>query len=196
MPDKKYHTILADPPWNESGGGKCKRGADRHYPLMHVKQIAQVMSMCGEYKSADADCHLYLWATNNFLPDALWLMGTLGFRYVTNTVWVKVWERSEDDDESVIAGRKPLDIVRERLQLGLGQYQRGAHELLFFGTRGITFLPITVDRLPSVVFAERGKHSQKPESFYSLIEARSRGPYLEMFARNKRDGWNSWGNEV
>ena len=167
-----YGTILMDPPWYETGGGKIKRGADRHYPLVKTPDLPRVIIQSPEWNPAD-DCHLYMWATNSFLADAIWLMGTLGFKYKTNVVWTK-------------EGRK-----------GLGQYFRGQHELLLFGVRGRGYNVKTDDKtIGSWVHAPRGKHSQKPSEFYDLIEARSQGPYLELFARSDRDGWISWGNEV
>ena len=167
-----YGTILMDPPWYETGGGKIKRGADRHYQLVKTPDLPRVIIQSPEWNPAD-DCHLYMWATNSFLADAIWLMGTLGFKYKTNVVWTK-------------EGRK-----------GLGQYFRGQHELLLFGVRGRGYNGKTDDKtIGSWVHAQRGKHSQKPSEFYDLIEARSQGPYLELFARSDRDGWISWGNEV
>ena len=167
-----YGTILMDPPWYETGGGKIKRGADRHYPLVKTPDLPRVIIQSPEWNPAD-DCHLYMWATNSFLADAIWLMGTLGFKYKTNVVWTK-------------EGRK-----------GLGQYFRGQHELLLFGVRGRGYNVKTDDKtIGSWGHAPRGKHSQKPSEFYDLIEARSQGPYLELFARSDRDGWISWGNEV
>lgn len=77
--DKKYSIIYADPPWNESGGGKIKRGADRHYPLMKTKDIAELPVQ----SIADTNCHLYLWTTNTFLPDSLKVMEIWGFNYKT-----------------------------------------------------------------------------------------------------------------
>lgn len=65
---KKYEIIYADPPWYESGGGKIKRGADRHYPLMKTKDI-----MALNVPSAE-NAHLYLWVTNNFMADGLKVM--------------------------------------------------------------------------------------------------------------------------
>lgn len=168
---KKYPTILMDPPWNERGGGKIKRGADKHYPLVKTEDMPSVIYQSGVWYPA-TDCHLYMWATNSFLADAIWLMGAMGFKYKTNVVWTKD-------------------------RIGLGQYFRGQHELLLFGVRGSGFKVKTDDRtLRSWVHAVRGPHSTKPPAFYDLIEARSTGPYLEMFARNTRDGWDSWGNEV
>ena len=82
----KYKTIYADPPWNEVGGGKkYKRGADRHYPLMKTKDIIALPVQ----DIADTNCHLYLWVTNNFLPDGLQVMQAWGFRYITTITWMK-----------------------------------------------------------------------------------------------------------
>ena len=78
---KKYKTIYVDPPWNEAGGGEIKRGADRHYSLMTTKEI---MNLPVQNLIDDKGCHLYLWTTNNFLPDALKVMDFWGFTYKTN----------------------------------------------------------------------------------------------------------------
>ena len=75
----KYKTIYADPPWKETGGGKIRRGADAHYPLMSTKEIMALPVA----DLADENCHLYLWTTNNFLPDALKVMEAWGFHYKT-----------------------------------------------------------------------------------------------------------------
>jgi len=79
---------------------------------------------------------------------------------------------------------------------GLGQYARGSHEILLFGTRGKAHMPPTDVRPKSVQFAPISEHSAKPELFYDIIEACSPGPRLEMFARNARPGWAAFGNEV
>lgn len=171
--NRSFATILMDPPWNERGGGKkYKRGADRHYPLLRTQEMPAVIYGSGVFNPAE-HAHLYMWATNSFLPDALWLMKCLGFKYKTNVVWVKEGN------------------------IGLGQYFRGQHELLLFGVRGRGPLVRTERRnLPSVLQAPRGRHSAKPPESHELIEARSNGPYLEMFARCQRHGWTSWGNEA
>ncbi len=176
---KRFATQLMDPPWPENGGGKCKRGADRHYPTMSVRSIYQTIVTCPVWRPAD-DAHLYMWVTNNYLPDGLRLMSDLGFRYVTNICWVK--------DKS-----------------GLGQYFRGQHELMLFGVRGDGYavrtgqrdLTTVEDSLADDILIghTRGKHSAKPEVFRELIEARSKGPYVEIFARSKRPGWTVWGND-
>ncbi len=169
-----YRCILMDPPWNERGGGQIKRGADRHYPLLKTKDMPQVIYQSGVWKPAE-NCHLWVWATNNFLPDALWLIDALGFRYLTNAVWVKH-------------------------RIGLGQYLRGRHELLLLAVRGSGPAARTERKDLSTLIATRSPldrvHSAKPDESYTLIEGRSLGPRLEMFARNNRVGWDSWGNEL
>jgi len=163
-----YKTICIDPPWNETGGGRIKRGADRHYSLLKDHEILQEIIKSGVF-DPDENCHLYLWVTNNFLESGLLLMKALGFRYVTNLVWVKD-------------------------RIGLGQYFRGQHELLLFGVKGR--LPAKVKNVPTVILAARSEHSRKPEVAYAMMEAVSHPPRLEMFARRRRLGWYVWGDEV
>lgn len=172
-----YSTVLADPPWPESGGGKVKRGADRHYPLMRIDDIAKLPVR----DIARPDAHLYLWATNNHLPGALEVMRAWGFRYVTNVCWGKV---------------SATGVVQQ----GLGQYFRGAHELLLFGVRGKVPYRTLPDgkraQHPTLVLAPRGEHSRKPDVFHEVIEKVSPGPYVELFARRARPGWAVWGNQA
>ncbi len=179
----RYKTILADPPWMERGAGKTKRGADRHYPLMHTRDIAALQP--GRLAHPEG-AHLWLWVTNNFLADGLEVMRAWGFRYVSNCAWVKTG--AEQLAEGIT------------LQQGLGQYIRGSHELCLFGVRGT--LPYKLDQdgkrcqTPSVWVARRGRHSAKPDVSYEAIERVSHGPRLEMFCRSPRPGWDVWGNEV
>lgn len=178
--DKSYRTILADPPWEERGGGRICRGAQRHYELMAVPEIIDYLRQV----PIAADAHLYLWATNNHLPEALSVMEALGFTYKTNLAWVK----SRNTNGGIT------------LQIGLGQYFRGAHELLLFGTRGRQPYKRTMGggrlTIPSVILAPRTEHSRKPEGQYGIIEAQSYPPYIEAFARSRRDGWDVIGNEA
>lgn len=170
---KKFKTILLDPPWNERGGGKIKRGADKHYPVMKTPEIICTILQSTHWNEIDENAHMYLWVTNNFLEDGLFVMKSLGFRYVTNIVWIKD-------------------------RIGLGQYARGKHEILLFGTRGEKHTLVKKDNnsLTSVIEAKRNKHSKKPDESFEWIESRSYGPYLELFSRSKREGWVVWGNEI
>jgi len=181
FPRKLYSTILADPPWQERGGGRVKRGADRHYPLLSVDEICALRVS----ELAASDAHLYLWATNNFLEEAFRVVRAWRFRFVTCITWGKV--------------------SNGRIQTGLGQYFRGASEQLLFCSRG--HLPYRKQPAGSanagkraqgatLVLEPRGKHSAKPERFRQMIELVSPGPYLELFARSTAPGWDSWGNQV
>lgn len=187
---KQYHTIVLDPPWLERGGGKIKRGADRHYSLLPTKDILLVIAKSGFFRPAD-HAHAYMWVTNNFLPDGIWLMQQLGFDYKTNIGWAKT-------------------------RAGVGQYFRGKHELILFGIRGkgkdesvysgrkdiVSWWDASSDE-DTYIEAEHvrsgGKrvHSAKPAVFYDLVESRSKGPYIDMFSRYRHnEKWDCWGNEA
>lgn len=190
---KKYRTILMDPNWNEQGGGKCKRGADRHYKVTTLKDIYQTIRLCPMFAHED-DAHLYLWVTDNHLPDGLELMRLLDFRYIRTLPWIKFRDQNFIDMLSI----GPSDTSLEKqLQIGIGQYFRGSSELLLFGVHG-NGKAVCTDRkdISNVILARRTAHSRKPESSYQKIEARSKGPYLEMYARRMRQGWDVWGDEV
>lgn len=153
------------------GGGKIKRGANKHYPVMKVKDI-----MALDVPSAD-NAHLYLWVTNNFLPDGLKVMEAWGFKYKTMITWVKD-------------------------RFGLGQYFRGQTEHCLFGVKGmIPYKIVEEKRQQGVTFfsATRKEHSQKPDEMRQLIEKvsdREGFNKLEMFAREASPGWDLWGNEL
>jgi N6-adenosine-specific RNA methylase IME4 len=116
---------------------------------------------------------LFLWAVNCLLPEALEVISAWGFTYKTNLVWVKP-------------------------SIGLGNWARNRHELLLFATRGQIDLPDPEQKPDSVIEADRGRHSQKPEQAYQLIEtAYPHLSKLELFARGSpRPGWQTWGNQA
>jgi N6-adenosine-specific RNA methylase IME4 len=187
----RYRCILIDPPWPEYGGGKSKRGADRHYPLLSVRKIA---ALPVEELAAD-DAHLWLWSTGNFLAHAIDCARGWGFRYVNFRPWVKA-------DRAIMVGsyvdEMPADAQRREVVIpqraGLGQYMRCDAEILLFCVRGLALMPRHKPR--QTIYAPRGRHSAKPACVYADIERMSPGPRLEMFARQKREGWHAWGNEV
>ena len=170
--EKRYKCLLADPPWNEQGGGKSTRGAQRHYALLKTTDIIRVMQEAPVWKPDLSGCLLWLWATSNFLPDALHVMKELNFKYVTSLVWVKTGSP------------------------GLGQRTRQRHELLLLGRMGKVPVPTPPNRPDSVLEAPRTKHSEKPKQSYVLIEKACEGPRAELFCRNPREGWDCWGNEI
>lgn len=198
----KYRCILLDPPWLERGGGKSIRGAQRHYPLMKPHQILEAVLQCPLWHPDDEGAHLWLWSTDNYLPDALDLMRGLGFRYIRTMVWAKLAPPREnklldllaDSEREFCAIVDDFEAEFRRIQIGLGQYLRGAHEPCLLGVRGR--LPAEVRNVPSLILAPRTEHSRKPEAAYRAIEAVSPGPRLELFARRQREGWDVWGDEI
>jgi len=196
-----YGTILLDPPWQEHGGGKSKRGCRRHYPTLPTAEMPAVIRGSGKFLPSERGCHLWMWVTDNFLTDGLWLIDQLGFRYVRTFQWIKlkavtIIPCTTDDAERGYVEANALEAARNALQYGLGQYGRGAHEMILLSVRGPTRLPGTANRQPSVFFATRTQHSRKPDEAFELIHYTSPGPRIEFFARAARDGWDAWGNEV
>lgn len=162
-----YHTMLADPPWWEVGGGKIKRGADRHYALLKTPEIIEVLR---QVPMAE-DAHLYLWVTNNHLLDGLQVIEALGFRYITNLVWVKD-------------------------SIGLGRYFRGQYELCLFAVWGKTLMKAEPTNVSTVINAKKREHSRKPDEVYPIVERTSFPPFVEVFARTRRAGWDVVGNQA
>lgn len=173
MDMQKFKTIYADPPWFEMGGGQIKRGANAHYELMRTIDICN-LQIDGRHVSwlADDNAHLYLWVTNNFLADGLRVMDAWGFQYKTCITWVKD-------------------------RIGLGQYFRGQTEHLLFGVKGmVPYKKINGKRAQgkTYYYYPKSEHSRKPHEFYNMIEHVSSPPFIELFARNKHEGWESWGD--
>lgn len=197
-----YRTVMADPPWNEAGGGQIRRGANRHYPLMKTRDICALPVSSW----AAADAHLYLWVTNNFLEDGFEVMKAWGFRYITKIEWFK-----GGHDEALLDGcltsewlndearAAAMNLADNELQMGIGQYFRGVTESCLFGVRGqceYRTLPDGKRAQGRTGFhAPRGQHSAKPEKMRQMVERVSHPPYLEMFARRPVEGWDLWGNE-
>lgn len=173
IPDGVFATITADPPW-KYGNTATRGAAEDHYPTLSVEELC-ALNVDGRYvyECAGDNAHLYLWTTNGFLRESFDVLDAWGFIYKTTLTWVKP-------------------------QLGIGNYFRGGTEHVLFGVRGS--LAVLDSNQPNWFQVERGRHSQKPDRFYELVERVSPGPYLELFARRDmfgaRAGWTPWGNEA
>lgn len=189
-----YRCIAMDPPWPERGGGKSKRGADRHYPVMSVAGIVKLVASSEPLARVAPSAHAWVWVTDNYLRGGLDVLDACGFRYVRTLCWVKA--HADDDGRIGFDGPCTTFDMHRALQVGLGQYLRGSHELCLLGVRGDDMRPAPANRMPSVIFAPRGRHSEKPDAAYDVIEKASPGPRVEMFARAARPGWDVWGNEA
>lgn len=174
----RFQTILADPPWQfENRTGKMAPEHKRlsRYPTLGLEDIKAI-------RVADAaaePAHLYLWVPNALLAEGLEVMKAWGFTYKTNLVWYKIRKDGGPD------GR------------GVGFYFRNVTELVLFGIRGKNARTLSPGRSQvNIIASQKREHSRKPDELYGLIEACSPGPYLELFARGNRPGWQQWGNQV
>jgi len=166
---KKYHVIYADPPWpiSETQWDKWESRITDKYPTMTMDEIKGLpVKMI-----AAENCALLMWTTNTFLHDAFHVLDAWGFKYYCTIVWDK----------------------------GGGWTQDGFHknaEFLLFAYKGKMIVEQTGDSIPTVFYEKKQEHSKKPDSIRKLIEDKIIGNRLEMFAREKYDGWDCWGNEV
>ena len=164
LPNKKYKTILADPPWKYGKG--FGYGAGEYYPLM---TIGEIIGLNIGNRIADENCHLYLWCPNSMLQQGLDVMKAWGFIFKTVITWVK--------HRSIF-----------------GYYFKGQSEQLLFGVKGK--LPPQDRCQVTIINGRIREHSRKPDEQYNIIEKVSPNPRLELFARNKRNGWDVQGNEI
>lgn len=191
----KFDVIVVDPPW--SYGSTTEARTARYRTQLAAQQYGVVGSDAGtevnrrtgegveniaslipmDDIAADQSA-LFLWTTNPKLPFAFALMERWGFTYKTTLTWVKITKA-----EQIMVG-------------GMGWFFRGATEHVLFGTRLGFGIPAELRR-PNVFYAQRSKHSAKPDEFYSLVEDVTPGhARLDCFARRWRPGWWAWGNEV
>jgi len=170
---KKYQIIYADPPWNYADQG-CQGTMANHYKGMKIEDICALPIK----ELADKDCILFLWATYPFLPEALRVIGAWGFTYKTIAFqWLK------------------LNKMGQGEFYGLGRWTRGNTEPCLLAVKG------KPKRISSAVFQlikqPLTRHSQKPEEAREkIIKLVGDLPRIELFARQKTEGWDVWGNEV
>jgi len=174
---KRYGAILADPPWrfmNRTGKVAPEHLRLARYETMDLDAIKALP--IGELSAEKS--HLYLWVPNALLPEGLEVMKAWGFDYKGNIVWHKVRKDGGPD------GR------------GVGFYFRNVTELVLFGVKGnLRTLPPGRSQV-NILRTQKREHSRKPDELYKIIEECSLGPFLELFARARREGWDQWGNEL
>lgn len=173
MPMFSYDVVMADPPWsfeNWSEGGNSKN-AKAQYDCMPIDDIKRLP--VGHL--AAGDCWLWLWATYPMLPDAIEVMNAWGFKYVTAGPWVKRGASG-------------------KLAMGTGYVLRSCSEIFLIGKNGE---PRTHARdVRNVLEAPRREHSRKPDEAYAMAEKLfGPGRRADLFSRETRPGWTSWGNE-
>ena len=182
LPNQKFAVIYADPPWSfkswsEKGQG---RAPDKHYPTMDVRRMKKMPVK----ELAQKDCVLLMWATMPMLPQAMQLIEAWGFKYKTVAfTWMKRNKKTPS-----------LFIDASDIFAGTGYWTRANAELVLLATRGHPRR--THADVAQAIFAPVRQHSRKPDETYERIERLLKGPYVELFARTKREGWVSWGNQV
>lgn len=185
-----YNVIYADPPWEQkagrplSGGYKTEDGKQVFNPKGNKSEPLPYPTMCLEaikalpIKSLAAkDAHLYIWVTNKYLMEVGEIVKAWGFKYLTTLVWCK----------------KPIGD-------GMGGTYKVSTEFLVFATRGKLKAQKGIN---GTWFDVKRKyvngypcHSKKPDFFRDMIASVSDGTKLELFAREKHEGWDTWGNEL
>lgn len=162
--------LCADPPW--SFGDKlpgASRGAEKNYRVLTLDEIKRF-----ELPPIADDAYLFMWRVSSQVEEAYEVVRAWGFVPKSEIVW-----------EKLTASGKPW--------FGMGRHVRASHETAIVAVRG---KPKPRSRSVRSRFAAvAGRHSEKPEAFYDLIEQLAEGPYVELFARRARPGWTCLGDQ-
>ena len=173
--NKKYGVIYADPPWTfktYSNKGK-DRSPEQHYDVLSHSGICRLP--VGDL--ATVDSVLLMWVIDPLLDKAFEVIDAWGFKYKTVAfTWAKT------------------NRTKPGFFTGLGYWTRGNPEMCLLATKG---KPKRLSKsVPQLVVSERREHSRKPDIMYKHIENLLEGPYIELFARTRRPGWDAWGNQL
>jgi len=180
---KKYNIILADPPWsysdkrdnptknNPNGAG----GATKYYNCMKIEDLKKL----NVNELADENCMMFMWATFPKLDSALELMKAWGFKYRTVAfVWVKM-----------------KNNMSEPRGDGIGFYTNNNAEIVLLGRKGKYWRE--EKNVRQIILEPKSKHSKKPDEIKErIVRLMGNIPRIELFSRDKTEGWDVWGNEV
>jgi len=169
IPSGKYRTIVIDPPWpmkKIEREVRPNQGETLEYPTMTIEEIQELPIQALAYEDG---CHIYLWTTQKYLPNALECFKAWGIKYQCLLTWLKP------------GGFTPFS------------WQYNTEHVLFgqIGSLKLEKLGIKIG-----FQAERREHSRKPDHFYEMVTQASPEPRLELFSRQTREGFKAWGNEV
>lgn len=175
MKTKKYQIIYADPPWSYQNGGVPQGGVDAQYKTMTLPEIKALPIN----ELADETSVLLLWATFPQLQEALEVMRAWGFKYKTlGFSWIKT---NKDGT--------PF--------FGIGYYAKSNAEVCLLGVKGKAHSLVKSNSVSSVILSPKSRHSEKPAIVREkIVELFGDIPRIELFARQKTEGWDVWGNEV
>lgn len=182
-PTGKYGAILADPPWRFETWGKQDNAStyvERHYSTMTRDEILNLPVS----ELAAPDCVLFIWVTWPTLLQAIETIKCWQFHYKTcGFAWIK-------------ANAQQIEMFRNDSDVDMlgGYWTRSNSEVCLLATRGKP-KRLNADVRQGII-APRREHSRKPDEIHGRIERLVAGPYLELFARSPRQGWDVWGNET
>lgn len=180
--EKKFKIIYADPPWDYENWNKkwhednaTSRWAGKKYPLMPLEDICNLPVN----DIADKDAVLLIWTISTMLPSALKVIESWGFKYKTVAfVWIK------------------KNKIKDSFFTGMGFYTRSNAEICLLATKGKP-LPRISHSVKQIVYTPIDKHSKKPpEVRERIVSLFGDIPRIELFARERPEGWEAWGNEV
>lgn len=190
LPQGYYKAIVADPPWLfksytalQMQNWNSRRDVEKHYPVMTIDDLC---ALPVQSLAAREGCHLFLWITGPNLPAGLRVMQAWGFKYSSVAFcWVKLKRRHNQ--------LTFLPVADDALHVGLGLTTRHNIELCLLGRRG-NARRIAKD-VREVILSPVREHSRKPDEVYTRVERYCAGPRLDLFSREDRPGWDSWGWE-
>jgi N6-adenosine-specific RNA methylase IME4 len=166
----------------QSQNPSSRRDNERHYKTMSFGELA---ALPVKELAAPTGCHLFMWTSGPFLPQALKLIESWEFKYSTRAfTWLKT-KRNWN-------GQSPL--AESDFPVGLGLTVRHQTEIVLLARRGNCRR--NAKNVRELILAPRREHSRKPDEFYRRVERYCDGPYVDLFARQQRAGWHCWGDEV
>lgn len=188
----KYNIIYADPPWRYADKRAMRGGAEGHYSTMPVKEIIGLGDMVKNMTAENA--FLFMWGTWPLLPEMGAVIAAWGFDYKTCAfIWVKT-KKSSEVDQAIMFAEDAFDPGSEKFW-GCGNYTRSNTEFCLLGVKG----KVEVKRhdVHQLIFSPAMRHSEKPnETRRRIVRLCGDLPRIELFARQRFDGWDAWGNEV
>lgn len=174
FPNKKYQIIYADPPWAYRDKAKAgKRGVGYKYDIMPIEDVKNLQVE----KLSNDDCVLFMWITFPHLDECLSVVNSWGFKYKTVAfTWVKKYKNGDNF-------------------MGMGNWTRANAEICIIATKG---KPKRIDAgVRQIVESIPERHSKKPDIVRDkIVKLLGDLPRIELFARERVDGWDSWGNEI
>jgi N6-adenosine-specific RNA methylase IME4 len=171
---KKFNTIVIDPPWDISMTGKVKRREKRSETLPYKTMTIEEIKNIPIKDIANTGCHVYCWTTNKMLHETFHILESWGVNFHLVMPMVK---------PSGIAPCMGYVFASEFVILG------------FFGKPMQKFT--NIGKLNWLKFFNgANKHSTKPDEFYNLVEEMSPAPRIDIFARDYREDWDVFGDEL